>query len=218
VDSFSADRTVSICRDSGCRVVEKIFEGYGTQKQFATDQALNDWVLSVDADEVLSPELQQELSDFSRKPEVPYNGYRIPFSLFYMGKILKHSGVGRDSPLRLFRRQKGRFTTSTVHEGVEIEGPAGKLQNRIIHYSYRDISHHLGKINTYTSLAAKGLAVKGKSYSGIYVAAKFPITFFTYYFIRGGIRDGYPGFFWSFMAAVYSSLKIAKTIELRKKQ
>ena len=82
VDSFSEDRTVSICSDSGCRVFKKFFEGYGTQKQFAAAQALNDWVLSVDADEVLSPELQQELSDFSRKQEVPYNGYRFLFPCF----------------------------------------------------------------------------------------------------------------------------------------
>jgi len=218
VDSFSTDRTVSICRDSGCRVFERAFEGYGLQKQFAAEQTRNDWVLSVDADEVLSPELQNELSDFSREKEARFNGYDIPFSLYYMGRILNHSGVGHESHLRLFNRQKGRFTKSPVHEGVEVEGDTGKFQNRIVHYSYRDISHHLGKINTYTSQAAEGLAASGKSHTKISVAFRFPLTFLTYYFLKGGIRDGYPGFIWSYMAALYSSLKIAKTIELHNKQ
>jgi glycosyltransferase involved in cell wall biosynthesis len=218
VDSFSGDRTVAICRDFSCRVIERVFDGYGAQKQFAMDQARNDWVLSLDADEVLSPELQNELSDFSLGNKIRFNGYNIPFSLYYMGKILKHSGVGHEFHIRLFNRQKGRFTNSAVHEGIEIEGPAGKLNHRIIHYSYNDISHHLGKINLYTSQAAEDLVNKGKSPKGISVAIKFPVTFIIYYIFRGGIRDGYQGFIWSYMAAVYSSLKVAKTIELTKKQ
>jgi glycosyltransferase involved in cell wall biosynthesis len=218
VDSMSADQTPSICRNSGCRVFERAFDGYGSQKQFAVDQARNDWVLSLDADEVLSDELQKELLDFTLKKDIPVNGYEIPFSLFYMGRILRHSGVGHEVHLRLFNKLKGRFTDSPVHEGIEIEGLAGKLTNRIIHYSYRDISHHLEKIDIYTSQAAEGLASKGKSYREFYVGFKFPMTFFTYYIFKGGILDGYPGFIWSYMAAIYASMKIAKTIELNKKQ
>jgi len=218
VDSMSEDHTADICRDSGCRVFQREFDGYGNQKQFAVDKAVNDWVLSVDADEVLSSELQQELAGFAAKREPPFDAYKIPFSLVYMGRILKHSGVGHETHLRLFNRNKGRFTTYPVHEGIVTSGSTGRLKNRILHYSYRDIRHHIEKINIYTSQAAEGLVKKGKKYNPLAVAIKFPLSFFTFYVIRGGLLDGYPGFVWSYLAAVYATLKVAKTAELYKKQ
>ncbi len=215
VDSGSADRTAELCREQGCRVFQREFDGYGSQKQFAVDQALNTWVFSVDADEVVTPGLQKELDELSSASEPGFDAYTIPFSLVYMGKILKHSGVGNETHLRLFRRDKGRFTNSPVHEGIVSSGTTGRLKNRILHYSYRDISHHIEKINIYTSQAAEGLLKKGKRYSHFTVALKFPVSFFTFYIIKGGILDGYPGFIWSYFAAFYASLKIAKTAELR---
>jgi len=218
VDSISSDQTVKICREYGCRVFSREFDGYGSQKQFAADHALNNWVLSVDADEILTSELQKELQIFSASNDLPCDAYMVPFSLVYLGKILKHSGVGKEMHLRLFNRQKAKFTTSPVHEGVITSGNTGRLRNRILHYSYRDISHHLEKINAYTSRAADGLIMKGRKYSRLEVIFKFPLSFFTNYIIKGGMLDGYPGFIWSCLAAFYAMLKIAKTIELQKKQ
>ena len=222
VDSMSADRTAQICREYGCKVFSREFEGYGLQKQFAVDQASGDWVLSVDADEVLSVELQQEIKRMFHDtpdtgPGILYPAYQIPFSLLYLGKILKHGGVGNDVHLRLFNRTRGRFTTVPVHEGVEVQGPVGTLKGRIIHYSYSDLSHHLEKINIYTSQAAEGYREKGSSFSKTWVALKFPSSFISFYFIKLGFLDGYAGFMWSFLAAVYSTLKVAKTIELNQK-
>jgi hypothetical protein len=134
-----------------------------------------------------------------------------------MGRILKHGGVGNEVHLRLFNRINGRFTNVPVHEGVEVQGPVGILKGRIIHYSYRDISHHLEKINLYTSQAAEGYRKSGKSFSKLWVALKFPSSFISFYFIKLGLLDGYPGFIWSFLAAVYSTLKVAKTIEINQK-
>ncbi len=218
VDSVSADRTAEICNEYGCRVFHREFDGYGSQKQFAVDQAANDWVLSVDADEVLEPELQKELAGISEAGELPYDAYNIPFSLVYMGRIMKHSGIGHETHLRLFNRNKGRFTASPVHEGIVSSGKTGELKNRILHYSYRDISHHLEKINIYTSQAAEGLVKKGKQYSHLAIACKFPLSFFTHFIVKGGILDGYPGFMWSYLSALYATLKIAKTSELRNRQ
>jgi glycosyltransferase involved in cell wall biosynthesis len=215
VDSGSEDRTAEICLESGCRVFRREFDGYGSQKQFAVDQAVNEWVLSVDADEVLTPELQKEMAGIAAAGELPFDAYGIPFSLVYMGRILKHSGVGHETHLRLFSRNKGRFTNSPVHEGIVTSGTSGKLKNRILHYSYRDITHHIEKINIYTSQAAEGFMKKGKRYSHFAIACKFPVSFLTFYLIKGGILDGYPGFIWSFLAAFYATVKIAKTIELR---
>jgi glycosyltransferase involved in cell wall biosynthesis len=218
VDSMSTDHTPEICMEYGCRVIRREFDGYGNQKQFAVDQAVNDWVLSVDADEVLGPELQEEMKGLSASGELPFDAYTIPFSLVYMGRILKHSGVGNESHLRLFSRKKGRFTTSPVHEGVHTSGSTGKLKNRILHYSYRDISHHLEKINIYTSQASAGLVKRGKTFTPLRIAIKFPVSFFVCYIIKGGLLDGYPGFLWSYFAAFYTTVKFAKTRELQKNQ
>ena len=258
VDSMSSDNTVRMCRESSCRVFQREFDGYGTQKQFAVDRSSNDWVLSIDADEVVTEELQEEINHLlGRKPppdnpnkeqppsdltqpeqpplDLPQPGeepsripdpgsvsglpaaFLIPFSLYYMGRFLRHGGVGNESHLRLFDRTKGGFTTVPVHEGIQVNGTTGMLKGRIIHFSYRDISHHLEKIDTYTSRAAEGNRITGKSFSRINAVFKFPVVFFIYYIVKFGFLDGYPGFIWSFMAAVHSTLKIAKTIELSSK-
>jgi glycosyltransferase involved in cell wall biosynthesis len=223
VDSMSADRTVGLCREFGCKVFQREFDGYGTQKQFAVDHASNDWIFSIDADEVVTEELQKEiLAMFSDKTSPGFSGliypaYRIPRSLYFMGRILRHSGVGKEFLLRLFDRTKGGFTNVAVHEEIKVKGSAGTLHGSLIHYSYRSISHHLEKINTYTSLAAAENHQRGKSFSKCWTVLKFPISFFSFYMIKGGFLDGYPGFMWSFLAAVYGSLKIAKTIERSQK-
>jgi len=218
VDSLSTDRTAEICRSFGCNVVTHPFEGYGQQKQFAVDQAGNDWILSLDADEVVTEELKQEIRNLMKHETFPCDGYQIPRSLFYMGKVLRYSGTGNELLLRLFNRTKGRFTVVKVHEGIEVNGSISRLNGRIIHYSYRDLSHHLQKINTYTTQAAEGYISRGKSFSKAWVVFKFPVSFFVFYIIRRGILDGYPGFLWSVFAALYGSLKVAKTIEMQKKK
>ena len=195
-------------------------------------------MLSIDADEVVTEDLKTELirifgkagdkateSQSNKVTEVigaetesslPC-GFIIPFALHYMGRILKHGGVGNEFHLRLFNRTKGGFTTVPVHEGIEVKGSVGIMKGRIIHYSYRDISHHLEKINTYTSQAAEGYHQKGKSFPKSWVVLKFPFSFISFYILKLGFLDGYPGFMWSFLAAVYSTLKVAKTIELKHK-
>ncbi len=229
VDSLSSDRTAEICRESGCRVFLRKFDGYGPQKQYAVTQASNDWIMYLDADEVLTEELQQEIRLIFTKGSAPANshhgseksrfsldviaGFNVQSSLCYMGKILRHSGVGKEIHLRLFNRNKGGFTDLPVHEGIEVTGETGMLRGRVIHYSYRGISHHLEKINTYTSLAAEGYFSRGRRFSKLWVAFKFPASFVTFYIIKGGFLDGYPGFVWSLLAAVYASVKVAKTIE-----
>lgn len=215
VDSFSSDRTVEICNASGCKVISHEFEGYGQQKQFGVEQAGNDWILSLDADEVVTDELKQEIRTLMQKEPIPHGGYQIPFSLFYMGRILRYSGTGNEFHLRLYDRIRGRFTIVKVHEGVEVNGPVGTLKGKIIHYSYRDLVHHLQKINTYTTQAAEGYTARGRMFSKAWVAFKFPVSFFVFYIIKLGILDGYPGFLWSFFAAFYGSMKVAKTIEMQ---
>ena len=217
VDSFSSDKTTEICKSYGCRIFMREFKGYADQKQYAVNLASNDWVLSLDADEVVSNELSFEIQTLFQNDTIPESGFSIPRSLFYMGRILKHSGVGNEFHLRLFNRQKGGLTQVMVHEAIEVNGSVGTLHGKLIHYSYSSISQHIQKTNIYTSLAAEGYKKRGKAYSKCWVSLKFPVNFFVFYIIRGGILDGYPGFIWSFMAAFSGSMKVAKTIELQEK-
>jgi len=218
IDSFSTDRTTEICKNEGCSVISHSFEGYGQQKQFGVNQAQNDWILSLDADEVVTEELQKEIKTLLKQDELPHAGYSIPFSLFYLGRILRYSGTGKEFHLRLFDRNKGNFTLVKVHEGLQMKGSIGKLNGKIIHYSYRDLFHHLQKLNTYTSQAAEDYFANGKKFSKAWIIFKFPVSFFVFYFIRLGILDGFPGLLWSFFAAFYGSLKVAKTIEMQERR
>lgn len=214
VDSMSTDRTAEICRDLGCHVVQREFDGYGTQKQFAVDQASHNWVFSIDADEVVTPELQEEIKNLFTRPAPEEAGFEICFSLVYLGRKLKHGGAGSDYHLRLFNRKSGGFTSAKVHEGIEVQGKIRRLKGEILHYSYRDLTHHLEKINYYTSRAAESYVQKGKRFPKIWVILKFPISFLQFYCCKAGFLDGYPGFMWSLLGAFYASLKIAKSIEL----
>lgn len=214
VDSGSTDQTAGICRELGCRVIVRPFDGYGMQKQFAVDQASHDWILSLDADEVVTPALRDEIRALLSSPDsLTFAGYRIPRSLVYLGRVLRHGGAGGERLLRLFDRKKGRFTPAAVHEEIVCDAPAGDLKGELMHYSYRDLSHHLEKLNHYSSLAAGGYRTSGRRFSSLLTALRFPVSFFIFYILKGGILDGYPGFMWSFMAGVYGTLKVAKSRE-----
>jgi len=215
VDSMSADQTGTICQSLGCRVIRREFDGYGTQKQFAVDQATNDWILSIDADEVASPELIGEIREKFRESSLAEAGFTICFSLVYLGRKLKHGGAGSDYHLRLFDRTKGGFTRVKVHEGITVTGMIRQLRGEILHYSYRNLTHHIEKLNDYSSRAAENYRNKGKHFPRIWTALKFPASFIQFYFLKGGFLDGYPGFMWSLLAAVYAVLKIAKSIEMK---
>jgi glycosyltransferase involved in cell wall biosynthesis len=213
VDGLSKDNTVDVCHRFGCKVIQREFKGFSDQKQFAVDQVANDWVFSLDADEEVTDELAQEISELLSMEKVPHSGYKVPRSLLYLGRILRYSGVGDKPVLRIFNRKKGRFDGAQVHEEILVEGSVTTLRNKMIHYSYRDLAHHLQKLNIYTSHAADEYRKRGKRFSKTYIVLKFPVNFVVYYLFRGGFLDGYPGFWWSFLAAFNSSIKLAKTIE-----
>ncbi len=216
VDSGSTDGTTEICTSAGCRVIQKTFTGYGEQKQFAVDAATNDWVLSIDADEEVTPALREEIRSLLSGDSVPFNGYYIPRDLVYLGRHMRFGGTSGERILRLFNRKYGRFDGARVHEKVEMQGETGRLEGKLLHFSYRDLANQFDKISRYATVSAGELAEKGKRYPGIWVGLKFTFTFITYYLIKGGLFDGYPGFMWALMRAVYASQKIARTIEIRK--
>ena len=213
VDSNSTDQTTAIATDCGARVITRDWPGYGEQKRFAVESAANDWVFSLDADEVVSPELAGEVQslDFAK------SGYEVPRRVWYLGRWIKHGGWYPGYVLRIFRRDKGQFNNEIVHEGVEIEGPVGKCDHDLLHYSYRDVAHHVDKINEFTTLAAEQMFAKGRRASLGKITVNPFFEFLKVHVQKGGFRDGLPGVAVSTLHAYYVFLKYLKLYELQSK-
>ncbi len=214
VDSFSTDKTKEICTDFGqVTFIEHPFVNFGLQKQFAIEQSTNDWVLSLDADEQLSPELADEIQQLKLSTPT-FMAYNIRRSTFYQGKMLRFCGMHSEKHLRLFNKQAGRFSDAKVHEKFLTDSPCGTLTNKMVHQPYRDLAHHLEKINSYTSLFANEKA-QTKHCSRQKVVFKCFLRFLTIYFVKLAVLDGYAGFVWATMGSYYSFLKYAKLYELK---
>lgn len=212
VDSGSTDRTREICTGRGCRFLERPFDGFGMQKRFAVEQARNDWVLNVDADEVVSDALRTEIPAIMRDRTDRVFGYRVHTPLVFMGRVM--SVAGTDMHVRLFNRHAGTFTSDAVHERVQITGPVRDLAGPLLHYSYENLADYLGKFNRFTSTAAQEMYNRGKRGGRMQAWVRFPLTFLTVYLFRRHIMFGLPGLVWSLLSALYPVVKYAKLTEL----
>ncbi len=215
VDSGSSDKTLEIAKEFDCSISYRKFEGFGKQKHFAVNQAKNDWVFVVDADEVVTLELKNEISYVLREPI--YQGFMIPNTLVFLGKIMRFGREYKLPHLRLFNKKYGNYNDNEVHEDILFDGNIGKLSNHILHFSYADLSDVLEKTNKYSTLGAIDLKKRGKNASIFKIITKFPITFITEYLIRLNILNGFEGFIWSFLGGVGTTLKYLKLRELNKK-
>ena len=212
VDSGSTDKTLEIAQQFKAKIVHRVFDGYGSQKNFATSQASHDWILSLDDDEVLTPELQQEIQLLNLQT-TDFQGFKIPRSLIFLGKLLRFSGEYKRLTLRLFNRKYGNWNAEYVHESVEVQGKIGVLKNQILHDSYRDLTDYFNKFNKYTSLGAKTLAERNQSASTFKIISRFPTTFLKIYLLKGSCLDGYAGFMWALLTAMTPVVKYAKLRE-----
>jgi glycosyltransferase involved in cell wall biosynthesis len=212
VDSGSTDRTCCVAQDFGAKVIAKPFTNFGEQKNFAANQASNDWILSLDADECLSPELRDSLLSWkSGTPDCA--AYRLNRRTNYLGKWIRHSGWYPDYHLRLYRRDAAKFQGS-IHEKVLAHGPAGQLKGDLLHYTVRSLDEHYSKLETYTTLAAEDLFSQGKHHwrPAMYVAA--PWTFLTRFLFQLGFLDGYQGLLIAWTSCLYVWLKYRKLGQL----
>ena len=214
VDSGSTDRTMDIASSAGARVLRHEFAGYGPQKAWAVTQAKHDWVLVVDADEVVTPELQREIEQRLDRDAGSFVGYEVPISLVFLGRLMKHGGEYRMRHLRLYDRRRGSYNQNRVHERVELDGPVGKLDEHMLHESYGSIESYFDKFNDYTPAGARDLHARGKTAGVATIVLRFPATFIRQYFLRGHVLNGYPGFVWSLFAAMYPVVKYAKLREM----
>lgn len=207
-DSGSTDQTVEIAQ----KYTEKIFvtdwPGYGPQKQRALDQATGEWVLSIDSDEALSPELEAEIEMvLSSRPREA--AFRLKWGVVIFGRLLAHGRSAR-AVLRLFRREGASFSKAIVHEKVLIpEGKIGRLNHLLLHYDIRDFEHYLHKNSLYAWLWAKQQHQKKRRGTLLGAALRAIWVFFQIYIIRGGVLDGAEGFLVAAMYSQYSFNKYA---------
>jgi glycosyltransferase involved in cell wall biosynthesis len=210
-DAGSTDGTVAIARQHATRVEVVEWPGYGAQKNRAADLASNDWILSLDADERITPELAAEIRQVLENPAA--GGYRIPRVTWYLGRWIRSTDWYPDMQLRLYDRRVARWNLRPVHESVELRGAPGRLRNEIQHYAYRDVSHHLRTIDKSTTLAADQWAAEGRQTTAVAAAVHAKLAFLRNYVLRGGIRDGAAGLLVSVLNSYYVFLKHVKLWE-----
>lgn len=213
VDSHSTDKTVAICKEFGCKVYSRVFDGFGSQKRFAVAKASNDWVLCIDADEVLTDELVQEIKHelISNKD---FAGYSIRMNLVFLNKEFVYGKESVRYFLRLFNKQKGGFSDDKVHERIAVDGPVKKLNHKIRHYSYTSLNHYLEKVNQYSSYSADLAFRKGKNKSMLVVLFSLPFNFIKYYLLELNCLNGHKGFYWSVLSSYHHFVKYIKLREL----
>ena len=217
VDSGSTDGTADIARANATRVIVREWPGYSEQKNFAADQATHDWVLSMDADERVTPALADEIRRLLAGTP-PAAAYRVPRVTWHLGRWIRSTDWYPDHQLRLYDRTRARWSGAYVHEAVHVDGPVGTLTHELQHYAYRGLSDHLETIDRYTSLAARQMREAGRSAGVLQLAGHPPIAFLRNYLLRGGFRDGQAGFVISAMNAYYVFLKFAKLWEIRRSE
>lgn len=218
VDSGSRDGTLDIVRRYTDKVFVTDWPGYGLQKQRALEHATCEWVLSIDADEALSPRLAEEIREVvAGAPDAI--GFKLPWAVVVFGKTLRHGRSAR-APLRLFRREGARFSEDIVHEKVVLPpGKVKRLSGRLFHYTHRDFGHYLQKNREYAWLGAQKRYAAGRRGFGLTGAALRALwTFFVIYVVRLGFLDGPPGFLVAVMYAQGSFNKYAGLWSLRRQR
>jgi hypothetical protein len=214
IDAESTDATVELAEPLADRVVVRKWAGYADQKNFAAGLARHDWILSLDADERITPALAGHIREALAAPA--HQGYRIARVTWHLGRWIRSTDWYPDWQLRLYDRRAGAWQPRRVHESVAVEGSVGRLRGEIQHYAYRNLSHHLATIDRYTTLAAQDLADAGRRTGPARIAVHTAAAFLRNYVLKGGFRDGAPGLLVSLMNAQYVCMKLAKLWELQR--
>lgn len=222
VDSHSTDQTRALAEACGARVISRDWPGFAAQKQFAVEQAANDWIFSLDADERVSDELKTSILKLRYTPENELaDGYRIARRAQYQGRWIKGGGWYPDWQLRLFRRSMGRWESRHIHESVKMKPDArvGKLAGDLLHYSVKDSAQHHRMIGErYAPLAAQQMFEAGRQTSPLRIATAAPAAFLQSYVLKGGFRDGLAGLSIASFAAHHAFLKHLMLWEKQKEE
>lgn len=215
VDSHSKDGTRELAARLGARVIERDWPGHVAQKEFTIREARHDWVLCVDADERISPELRVEILALRDAGFPGKAGWRFPRLSSYLGRWMTRGGWYPDRQLRLFDRRRGHWGGNNPHDRVELDGPVGELSGNLLHHPYRNLGEHLRTIDKYTTIMAEGLHRRGKR-AGIFDLTLRPSArFFRSYVLKLGFLMGWRGIVQAYLSAYYGRLKYVKLAALQ---
>ena len=222
IDSGSTDETCKIADAAGAQVIFNEWKGYGQQKIFGENQCRNKWILNIDADEEVSPELASELvALFEKDLHQKFNGFRVKIVNKFRFEKKPHRFAYYYNQLRLYNRDFGGFKNSTIHDSVEMKSSSasiGQLKNIIYHQSFRSFEHWIEKINSYSSMQAKDSFAKGKNPSLLKILLTPILAFFKAYFVRRYCIYGFDGLIYSKLFAFSRLAKAIKTREIFKSQ
>lgn len=215
VDAESEDRTVELTKQFNGRVFIKKWEGFVLQKRFALNQANNEWVLSLDADERISAELKNEIL---KKDPGEFNGFLIRRKNFLFGKEITTCGWDKDYQLRLFRKSKANLNEKLVHEGFVVDGKTNSLENVIIHNTFSSLDNYMKKVNEYTTLSAEETYQTKSKVTALTILTHTFSAFFRYFISLKGFKDGMHGLIVSFINSLSTMLTYTKIWELQRKE
>jgi len=220
VDSFSTDKTEDICREKKVTFIKQEFLGYVQQKNFALQNSSNEWVLSLDADEALSPGLKESILRLKKQGEKDFDGYRFNRLTNYCGYWVKHCGWYPDTKLRLVNRHKAKWDGIQIHEKLILteNTPTGFLKGDLLHYSYYTREDHLRQIEHFGNISAKELFERGKKTNYAIISAKVVFQFIKSFFIKRGFLDGKTGFTISRLSAYATYRKHVKLLLLQRQK
>lgn len=220
VDSGSVDATLEICKRHNCLIAHREWNGYVEQKSYALSLCSRSWILNLDADEEVSPELRDEIQSMLAKDslgEVTQEGFELLRVVFYLGRWWRKGGWHPERRLRLARRERVTWHGEEPHEHARVQGAVGRMRGELRHYTYRDVFDHLARLNAHSTAAALALRAKGKRASLVDLLVKPKARFFKFFLLRRGYREGLPGLLVACMEAFYVYLKYFKLWELGRK-
>lgn len=217
VDSYSTDRTLAIARAAEARVWQNRFEDYGRQKNFALGKAAHEWILNLDADERVSPELKRAILDLKEKaapPEVA--AFAINRKTFYLGRWIRHSGWYPDRKIRLFRKSSATWQ-GRIHEKLLVTGGVSRLGGDILHFTYRDIGDHVRRLDRYANFQAEEIVRRDINLLLPRLLILPPVTFLRHYIWKMGLFDGFPGLVIATVSSWGTALKYLKAMAMKRR-
>lgn len=214
IDSGSTDGTIGAARAYTDGIHTITWKGYGAARNFALEKATGDWILWLDADERVTPELAEEIRGVLRNDPADADAYAIARRAYFLGRWIRHSGWYPGRVTRLFRRGKGRFSETRVHEQLQVDGTTVVARHDLLHLTDPDLVHYLQKFNRYTTLAAQDMAAAGRRFAYRDVTIRPAFQFVKMYVLRRGFLDGLEGFVLAVLSSAYVFTKYAKLFEL----
>jgi len=214
VDSFSSDNTLDIAKEYTNCILQHEYKSSAAQKNWAIPQAKHDWILLVDADERVTPELKNEIIERLSGP-IAHAGYWMYRDNYFMGKRIRHGGMGGDKVVRLFKRDLCRYEERQVHAEIIADGELGFLKNKLIHNTYKDLSHYLQKVHRYSLWSAMDFDKKTGSITFYHVLVKPGFKFFQFYILKRGFLDGFAGFVVAALASYSVLLRFLQLWSIR---